>query len=191
VRINRYWLSGSRLARAAFALALPRPLQQGFIALVALASAAALAPATAAGQMKVDEGGGDVLDLHPARGMAATNPLVREILAAHPDQFVVICVAGCNGKTRIVQVLPEPITGRAAENVPSAASMNNGVYGPPRPGKAQHSTDLDEADDVVCLAGCIGRPGKVLQRITDLPSPARLAPKAHRHKQSQPLDVLP
>jgi hypothetical protein len=172
-------------------LASPRPLQQGFIALVALASAAALAPASAAGQMEVDAGGGDVLDLHSARGMAATNPLVREILAAHPDQFVVICVAGCNGKTRIVQLLPKPVIGRAAENVPSAASMNNGVYGPPLPSKAQRATDLDEADDVVCMAGCIGRPGKVLQRITDLPSPARVTPKAHGHKQSKPLDVLP
>jgi hypothetical protein len=189
VRINRYWLTGSRLAREAFALASPRPLRHGFIALVALASAAALAPASAAGPMKVDEGGSDVLDLHPARGMAATNPLVREILAAHPDQFAVICVAGCNGKTRIVQLLPKPVTGRAAENVPSAARMDRGVYGPPRPGKAQHTTDVDEADDVVCMAGCIGRPGKVLQRITDLPLPARMPPKAHRQKQ--PLDVLP
>jgi hypothetical protein len=189
--MKRHRLPGSGLAREAFALASPRPLQPCFIALLALATAAVVAPASAADQVKINEGGA-VVDLHPPRGMAANNPLVKAILAAHPDQFVVICVAGCNGKTRIVQLLPKPVSGRTAENVPSAARMDRGVYGPPRPGETLRTTNLDEDDDVVCMAGCIGRPGKVLQHVNDLSSPpAKVAPKARTEKQTEPFDMQP
>jgi hypothetical protein len=188
--MKRHWL-GSGLAGEAFTLVSPRPLRQGFIAFLALATAAAVAPAYAADEVTVDEGGA-VTDLHPPRGMAANNPLVKAILAAHPDQFVVICVAGCNGKTRIMQLLPKPVSGRAAENVPSAARMDRGVYGPPPPGETLRTTDLDGDNDVVCMAGCIGRPGKVLQRINDLSSPpVKVAPKVRTEKQTEPLDVPP
>src|SRR5688500_16845720 len=40
------------------------------------------------------------------KGMPASNPRVRGMLAAHPGEFVTICVAGCAGKPSIVQMLP-------------------------------------------------------------------------------------
>ncbi len=104
-----------------------------------------------------------IMDVHSAKvkGMPATNPRVKPILAAHPDQLVVICVAGCDGKPKAVQILPRPIAGRAAEYVPSAATragastgrrslaaprastrrrrhLRGGLHGPPGSGHAAH-----------------------------------------------------
>jgi len=144
------------------------------------------------GQDAADEGGS---------GMPSSNPRVKSILAAHPDQFVVICVAGCSGKPRPVQFLPRPLKGRTAEFVPSAAS-------PEREGNGAGSRRTmapGDSNDVVCVAGCSGRPGEVVQRIPDLP-PRAIAPKAPKEKASEaaapvkpetpeqrdePLDILP
>ncbi len=123
-------------------------------------------------------------------GMPASNPRVKPFLAAHPDQYVVLCVAGCSGKPKIVQLLPRPVKGRAAEYRPSAA-------GPAIP--------ADESNDVVCLAGCAGRPGQVVQRMLDLPPPVVAKPQkktsdaappakpepAKPWKGNEPLDINP
>ena len=54
-------------------------------------------------------------------GMRRSNPRVKPFIEAHPDQLVVLCVAGCSGKPRIVQLLARPISTRTAEYQPSAA----------------------------------------------------------------------
>lgn len=109
-------------------------------------------------------------------GMPSSNPRVRSILAAHPSQFVVICVAGCAGKPTIVQILPRPVTGRTAEYLPSAGTTDKPVYGPAVPGKSAVKVPTSD-NAVVCLAGCNGRPGQIVQRVVDLPPPAKVTPK--------------
>jgi len=126
-------------------------------------------------------------------GMRASNPRVKPFLAAHPDQFVVLCVAGCSGpKSKIVELLPRPVKGRTAEFLPSAAGPEDKANGKSRfaPG---------ESDDVVCVAGCTGKPGQVLQRDLDLPPPvvakppqeksSDAAPPAKPEKGPEPLDI--
>jgi hypothetical protein len=120
-------------------------------------------------------------------GMPSSNPRVRPILAAHPGQLVVVCVAGCDGKPRAVQVLPGPVTARVGGYVPSAGKIDKEVYGPPHPGKLAGAADAD----VVCLAGCTGRPGQVVQRVSDLPPPKRPAAKTAKGKVDLPLHDQP
>lgn len=161
------------------------------LGLMALLSLYAL-PATAAGEIIVDDGGA-VTDVKAGDGMPASNPRVRPILAAHPGQLVVVCVAGCPGKARAVQILPRPVTARVGGYVPSAAKMGNETYGPPRPGKLPAAT-AGSNDDVVCMAGCVGRPGQVVQRLSGLPAPKRVrAPEkpASDAKRNEPLDIGP
>jgi hypothetical protein len=129
-------------------------------------------------------------------GMRRSNPRVKPFIEAHPDQLVVLCVAGCSGKPRIVQLLARPISTRTAEYQPSAA-------GPTGNGKGARNRFAEyEGDDVVCLAGCSGRPGQVVQRNFDLPPPpvvpkppqeetSEAAPPAPPEKSPEPLDVHP
>lgn len=109
-------------------------------------------------------------------GMPSSNPRVRSILAAHPSQFVVICVAGCAGKPTIVQILPRPVTGRTSEYLPSAGTTDKPVYGPAVPGKSAGKAPTYD-NGVVCLAGCEGRPGQIVQRVVDLPPLPKVTPK--------------
>ncbi len=164
-------------------------LNQHFLAALCLAAAACLlapAAARAAGDA-VTVGDGEILDLHggaKVSGMPASNARVKPILAAHPDQLVVICVAGCDGKPKAVQILPRPVAGRTAEYVPSSAKMDQPVYGPPQPGKSAGAV-MSDRDDVICVAGCTGRPGQVLQRISGLPPPrAKARSRAAKEKLS-------
>ena len=139
-------------------------------------------------------------------GMPSSNPRVHSILAGHPSQFVVICVAGCAGKPTIVQILPRPVTGRTSEYLPSAGTTDKPVYGPAVPGKSAGKVSTGD-NAVVCLAGCDGRPGQIVQRVVDLPPPAKVtprpasaatpkatpapAPKTPDGKGSEPLDTSP
>ncbi len=116
-------------------------------------------------------------------GMPRSNPRVQPFLAAHPDQFVVLCVAGCSGpKSKIVQLLPRPVKGRTAEYQTSAAGPDDKAKG-----KSRFSTD--DGDDVVCLAGCAGKPGQVVQRDLDLPPP--VVPKPPQEKTSDAAPAKP
>jgi hypothetical protein len=149
-------------------------------------------PVRAAGEVVVDEGG-TVVDMGViGGGMSSSNPRVGPILAAHPGQYVVICVAGCNGKPRVVQLLPRPMTVRVGELVPSKAKTGPEVYGPSRPearaGKAEAKTN-----DVVCVAGCTGRVGQVLQRMSGLPPEKTKAPQktGDKERRIEPLDTNP
>jgi hypothetical protein len=136
--------------------------------------------------------GQDPVDTYGS-GMPSSNPRVKSILASHPDQFVVLCVAGCGDKTaKIVQMLPRPVKARTAEFQPSAA-------GPEGKAKsAKGSFAADESDDVVCVAGCTGKPGQVVQRNLDLPAPIVTKPKGKTSdaapppdKRPEPLDIHP
>jgi hypothetical protein len=128
-------------------------------------------------------------------GMPGSNPRVKPFLDAHPDQLVVLCVAGCSGKPKIVQLLPRPVKGRAAEYRPSAASPDDASP------DANSRVAGDESNDVVCMAGCSGKPGQVVQRILDLPPPVianppqekttEVAPAPKPEKRPEPLDVNP
>jgi hypothetical protein len=166
------------------------------LALCLTATAGLVSPARAAGDVVID-GAADDLDLkNGGGGMPSSNPRVEPILAAHPNQDVVICVAGCDGKPRAVQILPRPTEGRTGEFVPSVGDMGREVYGPRRPGQPVGGS---ESNDVVCVAGCIGRPGQVVQRLPELPPPAKFVPKARKdakpgtpkEKWNEPLQVLP
>jgi hypothetical protein len=145
--------------------------------------------ARAAGEVAVDEGGIVVDEEDTGAGMPSSNPRVRPLLAAHPGQYAVICVAGCDGKPRIVQLLPRPVTAREGAFVPSTGEMGKDVYGPPGP-SALPRTGVAQDNDVICLAGCLGRPGQVLQRISGLPQPA--TPKATKAQRRENMrDKLP
>ena len=74
-------------------------------------------------------------------GMPSSNNRVRPILVGHRNKFVVVCVAGCRGGAKAVQVLPKPANRRSALFTPAAKS-----------------------NDVICLAGCEKSPGEVVQR---------------------------
>jgi hypothetical protein len=63
--------------------------------------------------------------------------------------------------------------------VPSAAKTGKPVYGPQRPGASPASRASTE-NDVVCVAGCAGKPGQVLQRISGLPPPPKAAPAVNQ-----------
>jgi len=147
-------------------------------------------PLRAAGEVVVD-GESGVRDAEGAGGgMASSNPRVKSILAAHPNQNVVVCVAGCGSKPHAVQVLPTMVNGRTGTFVPSAARIGNAVYGPPKPGASARMTASVRDNDVVCIAGCIGRPGKIVQRVPDLPPPAKAARKKSNKDDGGLLDIL-
>jgi hypothetical protein len=149
------------------------------------------APARAADAVAVDAGGTIVDDENPGSGMPRSNPRVKPILAAHPDANVVVCVAGCGGKSRAVQILPRMVSGRTGTFVPSAARMGDSVYGPPRPGASGRVRAAAREDDVVCIAGCAGKPGQVVQRLPDLPARTKPAVAKSKSKDDGILDFLP
>ena len=179
VRMERQRLLEGRAK--CWAPARPRPIGRMQAALAALCLATALlllqSPLVRAaeGPVVVDGVADNSISADAGAGMSNANPRVRSILAAHPNQFVVICVAGCDGKPRAVQVLPRPVERRVGQFVPSAAKMGKLVPGPQRQGASAGSMAATE-NDVVCIAGCNSKPGQVLQRISGLPAPPKAAP---------------
>lgn len=117
--------------------------------------------------------------------MPSSNPRVRPILAAHPGQYVVICVAGCDGKPRAVQILPGPVTAREGGFLPSMAKIGRHAYGPPPPAALAGRSAL--GDDVICMAGCTGKRGQIVQRVSGLPSAAKK--KRSGGKRYEPLGI--
>jgi hypothetical protein len=109
------------------------------------------------------------------RGMSASNPRVKPMLAAHPNEFTTICVAGCDGKPAVVQTLPKPFEKRAGamRTTAAGASAGRAAYG--------------ASDAVTCIAGCGGPAGQIVQRLPGLPPPK--APPAPREQGNEPLDV--
>jgi hypothetical protein len=193
VRIERRHPNAIAADARAQARCLERWPSLGWLLLSALGLMAALSflsstGARAENKVELDQGGAVADTVDPRDGMPSSNPRVRSILAAHPGQYVVICVAGCNGKPHAVQILPRPVTARAGGYLPSMAKMGKEAYGPPRPAALARSSVV-QANDVVCVAGCVGRPGQVVQRVSGLPPPARR--KASNKKRDNRLDLLP
>ncbi len=129
------------------------------VSLCLLASAIlVLAPTPAPAEGELIEAGDvvDIGDAGGASGMPATNPRVKSLLAAHPDEFVTICVAGCAGKPSIVQMLPKPIPSRRGEMRTTAGTMDG-----PNGARPVYPVGFGAADAnaVTCVAGCGGHAG--------------------------------
>lgn len=126
--------------------------------------------------------GGAVVDSGESAevGMPASNARVKAMLAAHPHEFVTICVAGCADKPAIVQILPKPIESRAGAMRTTAGDRRRkgAGYGAP------------DSDAVTCVAGCAGRAGQVVQRLPGLPPP-KAPPHAAAKEGNEPLDIIP
>lgn len=146
-----------------------------------LAAAALLVLVPASNPAEADEivAGGDVANVTESpEGMPATNPRVKSLLAAHPGEFVTICVAGC-GKPMIVQMLPKPLESR----VGAMRTTAGGAQSQP----AQPTYQKSDRDAVLCVAGCGDRP-KVVQRLPGLPG-AKAAPRPSEPAGNEPLDI--
>jgi hypothetical protein len=186
----------ARIRPAAPARVLAAPRERNWqIAATLLLAGAALAllaqSAGAAGDVKLDQGG-SVLDVDSGRGMSPSNKRVAPILASYPNQYAVICVAGCIGRPHVVQLLPQPVAARSGGYVPTSARIEGKAYGPPAPRQTAQRAN----NDVVCVAGCTGPTGQVLQRINDLPPEGQAGGGAHearsiKPKKYEPLDVFP
>lgn len=158
------------------------------LTLCAAAALFAVASLPARGEELVE--GGNIVNVDEAgqRGMPATNPRVSGLLAAHPSQFAVICVAGCDGKPKIVQLLPRPVTSRVGEFRPSAAAPGSD-FAPGERRRPVGAAALD-VNAVVCVAGCAGRPGQVLQRV-ELPPRPKPAPMPTAELPPLPPEAVP
>lgn len=163
---NRSGDRRSALSLNASSLALAACVLMGAAAL--LASWAEADELVEGGEVTFD---GDVRD----PGMPSSNPRVKSLLATHPNEFVTICVAGCDGKAQVVQTLPKPVEKRLGGMRTTAAG-----------GPAFNKTA--DSDSVICVAGCQGRTGEVVQRMPGLPKPKAAAPRSGT-EGNEPLDV--
>lgn len=173
------------LRSGSWALAARRLAPSIAIACLAIGAALVLAPALLPAEAEELLEDGDVIDSGEG-GMPANNPRVKSLLAAHPREFVTICVAGCMGKPSIVQILPMPPTARAGAMRTTAGSMGSPQKGRPANAAGLAATDLNV---ITCIAGCGGRPGQVLQRLPDLPAPRPPAPRKEAEATNEPLDI--
>ena len=174
------------LTSGSWALAVRRLVPSIAFACLTAGSILVLAPALlpAEAEELIEDGNVDDIGAVGEQGMPATNPRVKSILAAHPREFVTICVAGCSGKPSIVQILPMPATARAGEMRTTAGSMN----GPRKHPVNAAGFDAADPNAITCVAGCGGRPGQVLQRFPDL-SAQRLPPRKGTEARGEPLDI--
>lgn len=79
-------------------------------------------------------------------GIADAHASIAPILAAHPDRDLVLCLAGCGDGMSIVQIRKRPqIMAAVSELIPTAGAPGHTPTG-----------------DVICIAGCVGAPGKVV-----------------------------
>jgi hypothetical protein len=103
------------------------------------------------------------------------------------------CVAGCDGSQA-----GDPAAPGGGPHRTVCADCNQGGESlwTSKPGAPLGKTAA-EANDVVCVAGCINRPGQVLQRMSGLPPPPKVVPEARNEalpkaptdKKNEPLEV--
>jgi hypothetical protein len=169
------------------ALAMRRLVPSVAFACLIAGSVLVLAPALlpAEAEELIEDGGVDDIGPVGKKGMPATNPRVKSILAAHPREFVTICVAGCSGKPSIVQVLPMPTTTRTGKMRTTAGSMD----GPRKGGADAAGFPPTDPNAITCVAGCGGRAGQVVQRLPDLPASGQPAPRKDADAGIEPLDI--
>jgi hypothetical protein len=164
-----------------------RRLMPSVVAAVCLMASAFLvltpAPSPAEAEEMIE---GDVADEGSGggKGMPASNPRVRSMIAAHPGELVTICIAGCDGKPAIVQMLPKPFESRSGEMRTTAGSFDGAPGRSSRAGYGPASSDA-----TTCVAGCDGPPGQVLQRMPGLPPAAKRLPRGEADADNEPLDI--
>ena len=85
-------------------------------------------------------------------GIPEDHPLVRDILAKHKGEPLLLCLGGCEGETVILD-RPAASTSRGVYTPSSAWAAKRKDYGndPGTPGR-----------DVVCVAGCLGAKGSAV-----------------------------
>jgi hypothetical protein len=175
------------LASGSLGLAVRRLVPSAAFACLLVGSVLVVAPALlpAEAEELIEDGNVDDIGAVGEKGMPATNPRVKSLLAAHPRDFVTICVAGCSGKASIVQILPMPATARKGAMRTTAGSMD----GSRKPANAA-GFDAAGHNAITCVAGCGGRPGQVLQRLPDLPVAHRPpTPRNEAEAGNEPLDI--
>ena len=175
------------LTSGSWGLAVRRLAPSIALACVTVGSILVLAPALLPAEAEELIEDGDVDDAGPVgeQGMPATNPRVKSLLAAHPGDFVTICVAGCSGKPSIVQILPMPAKARTGAMRTTAGSMDGSHQRHPANAAG---FDAPGPNAITCVAGCGGRPGQVLQRLPDLPV-QRPPPRKGAEAATEPLDI--
>lgn len=91
------------------------------------------------------------------------------IIAAHPDRDVLICLAGCGGGgPKLVAVRNRPAAIVAAA-IPAQRELKPVSATMVAPGGAAISEHAQPpVGDVICIAGCIGAPGEVVQQAVRL-----------------------
>ncbi len=91
------------------------------------------------------------------------------ILAAHPDRDVLICLAGCGGGgPKLVAVRNRPAAVVAAA-IPAQRELKPASATMVAPGGAAISEHAQPpVGDVICIAGCVGAPGEVVQQAVRL-----------------------
>ncbi|MFA5898407.1 MAG: hypothetical protein WC829_04760 [Hyphomicrobium sp.] len=166
----------ARVWRAAVSRISPRVVVTAcLVAATALLLASTPAPAQDTEMVE----GGDAFSMSesPERGMPASNARVKPLLASRPNEFVTICVAGC-GQAVIVQALPMP-------REKHLGSMRTTAGGADQE-SSRAAYDSKDPNAVLCVAGCGGRSGQVVQQMQGLP-PVKL----HRpvHEGNEPLDI--
>ncbi|MGQ0671398.1 MAG: hypothetical protein ACT4N2_00760 [Hyphomicrobium sp.] len=84
-------------------------------------------------------------------GISDAHASVAPLLAAHPDRDLILCLAGCGGRASIVAIRLRPslVEADGGEMVPTASA---------------EASALPRAGDIVCVAGCVGKPGEVVFR---------------------------
>lgn len=89
--------------------------------------------------------------------VADNHKLVAPLLAMHPGSNVVICMAGCSDRPAVVQVIPRKLAEvqTRSEMVPTS--------GPVTPGD-EPADATPPTGDIICLAGCLDKPGQVVHR---------------------------
>lgn len=91
------------------------------------------------------------------------------ILAAHPDRDLVICLAGCGGGPKLValrarQTVEQVVAAAAAGGRIAPASATVPAGSSATPVGSDGALPPATFGDVICLAGCGGAPGGILQR---------------------------
>lgn len=81
-------------------------------------------------------------------GIPDSDPRIAPILAAHPDRDLILCLAGCGKGISVVEVRrrSQVLAAVTAEMIPASASLQA----------------TGSSGDVVCIAGCDGKPGVVV-----------------------------